>query len=117
MQWLKSSNSPSHSDSRSHSHSHSHSHSDSHSKSHSKSNSPVYSQSTPTSNSLLSLFVVFSVVFVYLRATQPLYVMDPSDSTILSYRLVTVYSLLYSTSVALVVFAYYYFLGTTKKKE
>lgn len=110
MKWLKSA---AQSESRSHSHSHSHSASRSPSDSSSKSET----KTTPTSHSLLSLFIVFAISFVCLRATQPSYVMDASDPSkdpVLSYRLVLVYSLLWSSTVALAVFAYYYVFGTKK---
>lgn len=75
--------------------------------------SPGSNESAPTSSSLIALFLVFVVSWMYLAWQKPDYVMDGEK---LSYRRVFVYSLLSSTSVALVVFGYVYWKNRKVKK-
>ncbi len=62
-------------------------------------------ESMPTSSSLIALFLVFVVVWLYLSWKKPDFVMEKEE---LSYRRVFVYALLCASSVALVVFGYVY---------
>lgn len=74
----------------------------------------VSHESASTSSSLIALFLVFVVSWMYLAWQKPDYVMENEK---LSYRRVFVYSLLSSTSVALVVFGYVYWKNRKAKKS
>lgn len=67
--------------------------------------STTAADSLPTSSSLIALFLAFVVVWMYLSWKKPDFVMEKEE---LSYRRVFVYTLLYASSVALVVFGYVY---------
>lgn len=78
------------------------------------------SHSTPTSHSLIALFLAFVASFWYLYMYTPDFVMDKQAvKPQVSMRLVFVYSLLYASAFALLVFGYQYYRqsGSQEVKE